>query len=232
MALYIAPASESLHLLFHESESESRSVVSNSLRPHGLCSPWNSLGQNTEVGSLSFLQGIFLTRGSNPGLPHCRQIFYQVNHKGSPRILEWAACSFSRGSSQPRNRTRQILYQLKPVPYFIAPSLSVLEPLFVSVTVQTGIDGKDSKYRSSPGRLFGEVMSWVVGRGSRAGLTPRPELGVFSLPHTESPWGPHSCLMSSALQLVLLGCTSCDSLNSPPQSGFHGVGIRHFPMGL
>ena len=37
-------------------ESESRSVVSNSLRPHGN-SPWNSLGQNTGVGSLSFLQG-------------------------------------------------------------------------------------------------------------------------------------------------------------------------------
>ena len=43
------------------SESESRSVVSNSLWPHGLCS-WNSPGQNTEVGSLSLLQWIFLTQ--------------------------------------------------------------------------------------------------------------------------------------------------------------------------
>ena len=48
--------------------------MSNSLRPHGLYSPWNSLGQNTGVGSLSFLQEIFPTQGSNPGLPHCRQI--------------------------------------------------------------------------------------------------------------------------------------------------------------
>ena len=32
------------------------------LRPHGLCSPWNSPGQNTGVGSLSLLQGIFPTR--------------------------------------------------------------------------------------------------------------------------------------------------------------------------
>ena len=40
------------------SESESHSVVSNSLRPHGLYSPWNSPGQNSGVGSLSFLQGI------------------------------------------------------------------------------------------------------------------------------------------------------------------------------
>ena len=49
--------------------------------------------------------GIFPTRGSNPGLPHCRQILYHLSHKGSPRILEWVAYPFSRGSSQPRNRT-------------------------------------------------------------------------------------------------------------------------------
>ena len=46
-------------------ESESHSVVSNSLQPHGLYSPWNSPGQNTGVGSLSFLQGIFPTQESN-----------------------------------------------------------------------------------------------------------------------------------------------------------------------
>ena len=47
-------------------------------------SPWNSPGQNTGVGSLSLLQGIFPTQGSNPGLPHCRWILYQLSHKGSP----------------------------------------------------------------------------------------------------------------------------------------------------
>ena len=47
-------------------------------------SSWNSLGQNLGVGSLSLLQGIFPTQGSNPGLPHCRQILYQLSHKGSP----------------------------------------------------------------------------------------------------------------------------------------------------
>ena len=46
-------------------------------------SPWNSPGQNTGVGSLSLLQGIFLTQGSNPGLPHCRQILYQLSYQGS-----------------------------------------------------------------------------------------------------------------------------------------------------
>ena len=38
---------------------------------------------NTGSGSLSLLQGIFPTQGSNPGLPHCRQILYQLSHKGS-----------------------------------------------------------------------------------------------------------------------------------------------------
>ena len=122
------------------------SVMSNSLQPHGLYSPWNSPGQNTGVrslsllqglfpslgieprspalradslpaqpqgkpkntgvGSLSLLQGIFPTQGLDPGLLHCRRILYQLSYKGSPRILEWVAYPFSRGSSQPRNQTR------------------------------------------------------------------------------------------------------------------------------
>ena len=56
------------------------SVMSDSLQPHGLYSPWNSLGQNTGVGNLSLLQEIFPIQGSNPGLPHCRQILYQLSH--------------------------------------------------------------------------------------------------------------------------------------------------------
>ena len=96
------------------------------LATYGLCSPWNSPCQNTGVGSLSLLQGIF--QGLNPGLPHCRQILYQLSHKrnplhsitaakslqscptlcdprdGSPpipgilqaRTLEWVAISFSK----------------------------------------------------------------------------------------------------------------------------------------
>ena len=72
--------------------------------------PWTiqsmeSLGKNTEVGSLSLLQGIFPTQGPNPGPPHCRQILYQLNHKESPRILEWVAYPFSSRSSLPKNWT-------------------------------------------------------------------------------------------------------------------------------
>ena len=76
-------------------------VMSDSLPSRGLYSPWNSLGQNTEVGSLSLHQRIFPTQRSNPGLPQCRRILYQLSHKGSPRILEWVAYPFSSRSSQP-----------------------------------------------------------------------------------------------------------------------------------
>ena len=62
--------------------------MSDYLRPHGLYSPWDSPDQNTGVHSLSLLQGMFPTQESNPGLLHCGQILYQLNHKGSPKILE------------------------------------------------------------------------------------------------------------------------------------------------
>ena len=78
------------------SKSESRSTVSNCLWPHGLYSPWNSPGQNTGVGSLSLLQGTFPTQGSNPGLPHCTQILYQVSHKWSPVLNKQALQSGER----------------------------------------------------------------------------------------------------------------------------------------
>ena len=70
-------------LLILDYESERRSVVSDSLQFHGLYSSWNSPGQNTGVGSLSLLQGIFPTQGLNPCLPHCRQILSQLSQMTS-----------------------------------------------------------------------------------------------------------------------------------------------------
>ena len=67
-----------------DGQSESHSVMSDPLWPHGLYSPRNSPGQNTGVGSPSLLQWIFLTQGSNRGLPRCRQILYQLSHQGNP----------------------------------------------------------------------------------------------------------------------------------------------------
>ena len=99
------------------SESESCSVVSNSLLLHGLYSSWNSPGQTTRVGSLSLLQGIFPAQGSNPGLLHCRRILYQLSHQESPGILEWVAYPFSSifpTQEWDRNllHCKKILYQL------------------------------------------------------------------------------------------------------------------------
>ena len=96
--------SESGWLVRDKMKGESHSIMSDSLWPHGLYSPWNSPGQTTGVGRHSLFQGIFPTQGSNLSLLHFRQILYQLSHQGSPRILEWVAYPFSSRSSQPRNR--------------------------------------------------------------------------------------------------------------------------------
>ena len=98
------------------SEWESLSRVLLFLTPWTI-SPWDSPGHNTGVGSLSLLQETFLTQGSNPDLPHCRQILYQLSHKGSPRTLVSVAFRFSRdlpssGIKWGSPEFRQILYQL------------------------------------------------------------------------------------------------------------------------
>ena len=69
-------------------KSQSRSVVSNSLQPCELHSPWNSPGQNPGVGSLSLLQGIFPTHGSNPGLSHCINLSGTLFHQVLPSVEE------------------------------------------------------------------------------------------------------------------------------------------------
>ena len=71
---------------------ESRSVVSHSLRPHGLYSPWNSPSQNTGVGSLCLLQGYSQPRNQIK-VSHIADSLYQLSHKGNPRILEGVAIS-------------------------------------------------------------------------------------------------------------------------------------------
>ena len=143
------------------SVSESRSVMSDSLWPHGLYRPWNSPGQNTEAGSPYLLQEIFPTQGLNPltfsrgssqpRSPDCRWILYQLSHKGSPGILEWVAYPFSSRSSQPRNWTgfsciadgfftnwgnQELLCSLAPGPmFFISGLLAFLILIFLTITL-------------------------------------------------------------------------------------------------
>ena len=67
--------------------------------PQGSSVHGDSPGKYIGVGYHALLQGLFPTQGSNPGLPHCRQIIYQLSHQRSPRILEWVAYPVSRESS-------------------------------------------------------------------------------------------------------------------------------------
>ena len=91
--------------------------MSNSLRPHGLYSSWNSPGQNTGVSSLSLLKRIFPTQRQNPGFPHCRHILYQLSYRevqecwnGSLSLLQ--RIFLTQESNRGFLHCRQILYQL------------------------------------------------------------------------------------------------------------------------
>ena len=76
----------------------------------------DSPGKNTGVGCHALFQAVFPTQGSNTGLLHCRQILYRLSHQVSPRILDWVAYPFSRGSSRPRNRTWSPAFQADSLP--------------------------------------------------------------------------------------------------------------------
>ena len=82
-------------------------ILCHPMPPHSLplYSPWNSPGQNIRVGSCSLFQGSSQPRGWIPGLPHCRQILYQLSYQESSRILEWVPYPFSTRSFWPRNWT-------------------------------------------------------------------------------------------------------------------------------
>ena len=78
-------------------ESESLSVMSNSLGPHGLYSPWNSPGQNTGVGSLSLLHGIFPTQGLKPRSPALQADYLPAKPLGKPRNTGVGSLYFLQG---------------------------------------------------------------------------------------------------------------------------------------
>ena len=127
------------------------------LRPHRLYHPWNSPGQNTGVGSLSLLQGIFPTQGLSPGLPHCRQILYQMSHQGRPRTLEWAAHPFASGPSRPRDGTQVSCITGGFLPVELSRSVSVHT---------TENDASTSRFIPCRGFLCGSCGRWSRGQSS------------------------------------------------------------------
>ena len=95
--------------------------MSSSFQPHGLYCSRNSPGQKTGVGSLSLLQGIFPTQGSNPGLPHGRWILYQLSHQGSPLEVQtlnyWTAEEFPSSSFKGMNRILETSWPKESRPF-------------------------------------------------------------------------------------------------------------------
>ena len=92
-----------------------RLSVTHGLYPARLLCPWSSPGQNTGVGSLSLLQGIFLNQGSNPGLPHCRKILYPAEPQGKSKNTGVGSLSLFQWillTNWGLLHCRQILYQL------------------------------------------------------------------------------------------------------------------------
>ena len=98
------------------SENVSHSVVSNSLRPHGLSStrllcPWDSPGKNTGVGSHFLLQAIVPTQGLYSGLLHRRQSLYRLSHQGICKFKNNMNCFAKYSSTAMKNCQKPILIQ-------------------------------------------------------------------------------------------------------------------------
>ena len=109
---------------------------------------------NAGVGNLSLLQGVIPTQESNPGLLYCRWILGQLSHKGSSRILEWAAYPFFSGSSQPRNWTGSPGLQADSLP----TELSVTALIQRMILFQYKCNHLRCKYRT----WFTSYTGWLV----------------------------------------------------------------------
>ena len=103
-----------------------------------LCDTMDCTGQNTGVGSLSLLQGIFPTQGLNQGLLYCRWILYQLSYQGSP-VFPWPGIKLSSPALE--GRFLMLSHQgSPPQPLFAWPYclITVLSwfPGFVSVLLR------------------------------------------------------------------------------------------------
>ena len=106
--------------------------------------------KKTGVGSLSLLQEIFPTQGSNPGLLHCRWILYQLSHQGSPRILAWLAYPFSSGSSV-----------ISTLPFSFVPT--TVPPLFyLNCTLEFSVKHKTHRLMKLNRRLSKLIFHYIL----------------------------------------------------------------------
>ena len=136
---------------------------------HGLYSPWNSPGRNTGVGSLSFLQGIFLTQELNLGLLHCRQILYQLSHQGRPSSLRHTFFFTNHPTlSHPLSCRSQVEVLFSGPNQYTSPGC-----MSVPVTAPSSDHGAQTPL--GPFRALGLGKPRPVAfAGTGAGLSPRP----------------------------------------------------------
>ena len=153
------------------------------------------------MGSLSLLQGIFPTQGSNPGLPHCGQILYQLSHKGSPRILEWVAYPSPENLPNPGTELRSPALQADSLPTELCHYLqktwvaqSLRREAGCSRTrrrLEIGLkDGQEPRPDQDPPKDAANPESCSGCEGVPAGLASAERPCVPSTAHTGQPHAP------------------------------------------
>ena len=135
----------------------SRDLPNRGIKPRSLALQADSLltkppgkPKNTGMGSLSLLQGIFPTQGSNRRLSRCRWVLYQLSHQGSPRILAWVAYPFSSGSSV-----------ISTLPFSFVPT--TVPPLFyLNCTLEFSVKHKTHRIMKLNRRLSKLVFHYIL----------------------------------------------------------------------
>ena len=178
--------------------------MSDSLWPPGLYSPWNSSGQNTGMGSLSLLQGIFPTQESNWGLLHLQADFLPTEPQGKPKNTGVGSLSLlqqiflTQESNQGLLHCRQILYQLS---YEGSPK-DILE----FNTSWGYVHYKGNPFRAAPGlhRCVGFLWLRCVGAALWLRCTGFSRWWLLLLQSTDSrAWAQQSwCMGLAALRHV------------------------------
>ena len=152
--------------------------MSNSLQPHGLwptrlLHPWNFSGKRIGVGCHFLLQGIFLTQGSNSGLPHCRQTLCHLSHQGSlvaqscPNLCDPMDCTYQAPLSLGVSRQEYLSGLPCPLPgYLPNPGIKPRSPALQA-------DSLHLSHQGSP-----RILEWVAMPSSRGSSQARDQTQV------------------------------------------------------
>ena len=148
------------------------------LQPARLLCSWNSQGKTTRVGCHSLLQGIFLTQGLNPDLPHCRQILYHLSHQGSPSQILYIITECWVGFPMLYHRSLWTIY-------------------FISTTVYLGEgDGTPLQYFCLENPMDGGAWQPVVHGVAKSRTQLSDFTFTFHFPALEKEMATHSSVLA------------------------------------